>query len=33
MNDFRVPFGFEEALRPPVRMRRARLAHAVLRVT
>lgn len=30
MNDFRVPFGFEEALRPPVRMRRARLAHAVL---
>lgn len=33
MTDFRVPSGFEEALRPPVRMRRARLAHAVLRVT
>lgn len=32
MNDFRLPSGFEEALRPPVRMRRARLAHAVLRV-
>ena len=32
MNDFRIPSGFEEALRPPVRMRRARLAHAVLRV-
>lgn len=32
MNDFRVPVGFEDALRPPVRMRRARLASAVLRV-
>tara|TARA_R110000787_G_scaffold8398_9_gene28039 strand:+ start:2218 stop:3222 length:1005 start_codon:yes stop_codon:yes gene_type:complete len=32
MNDFRVPVGFEDALRPPVRMRRARLAPAVLRV-
>jgi Relaxase/Mobilisation nuclease domain len=32
VNDFRIPSGFEEALRPPVRMRRARLAHAVLRV-
>lgn len=32
MSDFRIPSGFEEALRPPVRMRRARLAHAVLRV-
>ena len=32
VNDFRVPVGFEDALRPPVRMRRARLAHAVLRV-
>ena len=31
MNDFRVPTGFEDALRPPVRLRRARLAHAVLR--
>ena len=32
MNDFRVPVGFEDALRPPARMRRARLAPAVLRV-
>lgn len=32
MNDFRVPVGFEDALRPPVRMRRARLAPAVMRV-
>lgn len=32
MNDFRTPIGFEDALRPPVRTRRARLAHAVLRV-
>lgn len=32
MSDFRVPLGFEDALRPPVRLRRARLAHAVLRV-
>lgn len=32
MTDFRVPVGFEDALRPPVRMRRARLAPAVLRV-
>lgn len=32
MNDFRIPSGFEEALRPPVRTRRARLAQAVLRV-
>lgn len=32
MNDFRAPVGFEDALRPPVRMRRARLAPAVLRV-
>lgn len=32
VTDFRVPVGFEDALRPPVRMRRARLAHAVLRV-
>ncbi|WP_312405803.1 relaxase/mobilization nuclease domain-containing protein [Brevundimonas sp.] len=32
MSDFRVPVGFEEALRPPVRVRRARLAPAVLRV-
>lgn len=31
MNDFRIPVGFEEALRPPVRMRRARLAASVLR--
>ena len=33
MSDFRVPSGFEDALRPPVRVRRARLARAVLRVT
>ena len=32
MTDFRIPSGFEEALRPPVRTRRARLAPAVLRV-
>lgn len=32
MTDFRIPSGFEEALRPPVRTRRARLAQAVLRV-
>lgn len=30
MSDFRVPSGFEEALRPPVRVRRARLTRAVL---
>lgn len=31
MNDFRRPLGFEEALRPPVDVRRARIAHPVLR--
>lgn len=33
MTDFRVPFGFEDALRPPVDIRRARLAPEVLRVS
>ena len=32
MSDFRTPRGFEEALRPPVDVRRARIAAAVLRV-
>lgn len=30
MNDFRTPFGFEDALRPPVDVRRARLTPGVL---
>lgn len=30
MSDFRPPFGFEEALRPPVDVRRARITPAVL---
>lgn len=31
MNDFRRPLGFEEALRPPIDIRRARITQAVLR--
>lgn len=31
MTDFRTPFGFEDALRPPVDVRRARLTPGVLR--
>jgi len=31
MNDFRRPLGFEEALRPPTDVRRARITHPVLR--
>ena len=31
MSDFRRPLGFEDALRPPIDVRQARITHAVLR--